>query len=79
MKLNEVVSSNIKKIGYEGTDLIVEYKSGVQYRYKDVPQELYEGLSQAESKGRFMNANIKGKFEYERIPILESGKIPDTK
>ena len=67
MILNEVVSSNIKKVGYEGTDLLVEYLSGVQYKYKGVPKELYEKLLEADSKGRFMNSEIKGKFEFERI------------
>jgi len=67
VKLTEVVSSNINKIGYENNNLLVEYKSGVKYQYKEVPQELYEKLISAESKGRFMNSEIKGKFEYIRI------------
>ena len=67
MILNEVVSSNIRKVGYEGTDLLVEYLSGVQYKYKNVPKELYEKFLESESKGRFMNSEIKGKFEYERV------------
>ena len=67
MILNEVVSSNIRKAGYDGNDLLVEYYSGVQYRYKNVPKELYEKFLEADSKGRFMNSEIKGKFEYERV------------
>lgn len=62
----EVKSSNIKAIDYEKNDLLVEYLSGTKYRYKNVPKELYEEFINAESKGRFMNSNIKGKFEYER-------------
>ncbi len=67
MKLNEVVSSNIKGVGYLGEDLIVEYKSGVQYKYKNVPEQVYNDLMSAESKGKYMNANVKGKFEFERL------------
>jgi len=66
MELLEVVSSNINKIGYENNCLFVEYKSGVRYKYKDVPEELFTKLREAESKGRFMNSEIKGKFEYIR-------------
>jgi len=67
MQLREVNSSNISKIGYENDTLLVEYKSGTQYRYKNVPTTLYEEFLKAESKGRFMNSNVKGKYEYERV------------
>ena len=67
MELREVLSSNIRKIGHDGTNLIVEYMSGAQYRYKGVPKEVFNEMLSAESKGRFMNANIKGKYEFERI------------
>ena len=67
MKLNEVLSSNIGKVGYDNNDLIVEYLSGATYKYKNVPKELYENLLTAESKGRFVNSEIKGKFDFERI------------
>ena len=63
----QVVSSNINAIDYDGTDLIVEYKSGTKYKYKNVPTELFESLKNAESKGRFINSEIKGKFDYERL------------
>jgi len=73
MNLTEVNSSNINKVGYDNNDLLVEYKSGVLYKYLNVPKKLYEELLNSESKGRFMNSNIKGKFEYskiERIPKI---------
>ena len=63
----EVNSSNIKSIDYDGTDLIVEYKSGSKYKYSNVPNDLFESFKTAESKGRFMNSEIKGKFNYERL------------
>lgn len=62
-----VNSSNIKSIGYDGTDLYVEYLSGSVYQYKNVPQGQFESLKTAESKGRFMNENIKGKFNYDYL------------
>ena len=65
----KVESSNIAAIGYDTKfgNLIVEYKSGARYQYKNVPYELYENLLKTESKGRFVNENVKGKFEYGRI------------
>ncbi len=66
IELVNVESSNIKGVAFnEG--LIVEYKSGVRYKYKDVPEETYKKLLEADSKGRFMNSEIKGKFEFERL------------
>lgn len=66
MELREVESSNISKIGYDTDALIVEYKSGARYKYEGVPKALYEEFLTADSKGRFMNSNIKGKYTYER-------------
>lgn len=67
MELKEVVSSNIKRIGYTDNNLIVEYLSGTKYKYKNVPKEVYDQLLESDSKGRFMNSNIKSKYEYERL------------
>jgi len=67
MELREVLSSNIRKVGYENGDLIVEYLSGTKYRYKKVPKKLYDVMLESDSKGRFMNNSIKGKFDYEKI------------
>ena len=66
MKLNEVVSSNIKSIGYGEGTLVIEYLGSTQYEYYDVPQEVYDELVKAESKGRFVNQNIKGKYKYQK-------------
>ena len=65
----KVESSNINAIGYDMSfgGLVVEYKSGAKYMYEKVPYELYENLLKAESKGRFVNENVKGKFEYKRV------------
>ncbi len=71
MELREVKSSNIKKIGYSDSkcELVVEYLSGIKYKYKNVPKMIYMNLLESDSKGRFMNSNIKGKYEYEKVSI----------
>jgi hypothetical protein len=60
MKLTPVESSMIHAVGYddETQTLEVIFNSGRIYRYEDVPPEEYEGLMNAESKGRYMRANI---------------------
>jgi hypothetical protein len=40
---------------------------GRRYKFYDVPEFLYEGLRDAESRGRFFNQSIRGRFESERI------------
>lgn len=66
MELREVVSSNVKRVGKDGDDIIVEYMKGTQYRYKGAAK-LWEDLEKAESKGRFIATKIKGAFDYEKI------------
>lgn len=60
MKLTTVESSMIHAVGYdaETKTLEVVFNNGNIYRYQDVPPEEYEGLMNAESKGRYMRANI---------------------
>lgn len=69
LNLKDVQSSNIEKIGYneEFENLYIKYKSGRVYAFEKVPKELYEGLDKAESKGSFMNSNIKNKFNYKLL------------
>ena len=66
IKFTEVQSSNIISIGHDGTNLYVNYKSGT-YKYENVDKSVYESLISSESKGRFMNENIKGKYNYSRV------------
>lgn len=60
-----VVSSNIRSVGYDPTSSIleVEFNSGSVYQYLNVPESEYEGLMNAASKGRYLNRNIKGRYE----------------
>lgn len=67
MNLQKVNSSNIDRIGYQDRKLIVEYKSGLMYAYNDVPEHVWNEFKIAESKGRFMNSEIKNKYLFERL------------
>ena len=66
MKKVKVVSSNVVAVGYENNNLYVDYKSG-SYVYTDVPEEIYIALLAAESKGKFMWAKVKGRYDYQRL------------
>lgn len=45
-------------------DLSVRFKKGSTYTYTDVPTDVAEGLVTADSAGKYLNANIKGKYSY---------------
>jgi len=67
---HEVESAMLKRIGFTETCegiLEVEYNSGEVYRYYDVPQEVFEKLHKAESKGKFMHNMILHVYTYERV------------
>ena len=66
IQFTEVKSSNIISVGHDGTNLYVNYKSGT-YKYENVDRSIYESLLTSDSKGRFMNDNIKGKYNYTRV------------
>jgi hypothetical protein len=65
-----VNSTNIDSVGYNADTqtLTVKFKgSGQIYEYLNVPQTLYEGLMTAESKGKYINDNIRSQFTYRRV------------
>jgi hypothetical protein len=68
MQRHPVTSSNIAEVGYSDQDQVLEllYTSGLTYQYFEVPRRVFEELLQAESIGRYVNANIKGHFRYAR-------------
>lgn len=66
MKMIKVVSSNVVAVGYKDNKLYVDYKSG-SYVYENVPKEIYDGLLAADSKGKYMWAKVKGRYEYYRL------------
>jgi len=62
-------SSVVSVIRYDrrSQTLRVIYVSGLVYDYKDVPEEVYVAMKTASSKGTFLNKNIKGKYEFEKV------------
>ena len=67
-----VVSRNIKSIGYDGVNRIleVEFHNNRVYQYSNVPPSLYSGLLHADSHGKFFAREIRAypeRFPYVRL------------
>ena len=62
-------SSNIKAIGYESSQKVlqVDFYSDSRYRYFDVPYTVFAEFLQADSVGKFLNQKIKSYYDYERV------------
>jgi hypothetical protein len=60
----QVSSTHIASVGYAKGDqlLRVNFMSGGEYEYVDVPFQVFKDLVQAESVGKYFNANIKDKY-----------------
>ena len=64
-----VVSSNLARIRYDENTLTleIEFQGGHIYQYFDVPVQVFEGLRNAESLGKYFNQQIKGNYRYARV------------
>ncbi len=64
-----VKSSNLAGIAYEPNQMIltVWFLNGSIYNYYDVPTSVWTSFQNADSKGKYLAANIKGRFGYERV------------
>jgi KTSC domain len=69
MERTPVTSSNISAIGYDADSqtLEVEFTNGSVYQYSSVPSDEYEGFMNADSKGKYLHANIKDRYPHVRI------------
>ena len=73
MERQEVESSVIGAVGHSRV-LEIQFESGRIYQYLDVPEAIYDAMLSAESKGKYFNANIRGKFAYQEIDVKKSAK-----
>ncbi len=64
-----VESTNILEIGFdeESSTLEIEFKEGSVYQYFDVPKAIYDQMMNAESKGKYLAAHIKGFYRYVKV------------
>lgn len=68
MNMIPVSSSNLVSVGYDSSTatLIIAFHSGV-YDYYNVPQNIFEGLLNASSKGKYHHAFIKNSYRYSKV------------
>lgn len=64
-----VHSSNIISVGYDLTARImeVEFQSGGVYQYHDIPEDIYQSLMTAHSKGQYFHDNIMNQYDFEEV------------
>lgn len=69
IKREPVASTNVASIGYSRhlRTLEIEFVRGAIYRFLEVPPNVYQALMAADSKGRFITENIRGKFQFLRV------------
>jgi hypothetical protein len=60
-------STNIKRIQYESPDMIITFKQGRRYRFKDVPEAIFEAMKTADSPGKYYFNNIQKAYQYEEL------------
>jgi hypothetical protein len=62
-------SNNVARFRYDEASqtLTVEFNSGSRYNYYDVRQHIFEEMKSADSKGKFLNDQIKGVYRYARL------------
>ncbi len=69
-EMHYVDSSNIEAIGYDpaAQELHVRFlKSGETYAYYNVEEWVFDELMQADSKGKYLSSNIKGRYDYSKL------------
>lgn len=69
MDRTPVSSSNVAEIGYDVATMTLEvlFHNGTTYQYFDVPEPVYQNLMGADSKGTFLNTQIKNNYRYSKI------------
>jgi hypothetical protein len=62
-----VSSSNVSSVGFENGVLEVEFHGGRIYRYFGVPENVFNNLLRASSKGTFLNNFIKNRYRFIKV------------
>lgn len=59
-----VTSGNIVSVGFDAAlqVLLVEFRHGGIYQFRDVPQAVYDAFLSAQSKGQYFHRAVRGKY-----------------
>jgi hypothetical protein len=65
----DVQSAAIREIDYDAdrAKLLVRFMSGEQYVYVGVPGEVHRSFLEADSKGRFFQAEIRDRYPFNKL------------
>lgn len=74
-----VDSSTVKAIGYDFELCVVEFTNGHLYAYPMTPDQ-FEAFAASESKGRYFNTAIRGKFTGRKLTgqCAGCGSVPQV-
>lgn len=80
MIYQDVVSSNINRIGWDDGTLYLTFKSGETYSYDEAPLEVYHQMVAAESVGKYFHKSISGVFNHTKLGYdpFPMRMIPET-
>jgi hypothetical protein len=76
MQRERVDSSSLTSVGYDaGSETLeVEFRNGGVYRYLEVPEDEWQSLQSAESKGSYLNTHIKPRHPYRKLAPPRQGR-----
>lgn len=68
-------STNVFRIDYDFTskELMVEFANGGIYRYTGVPVEVWRAFTRADSAGKFLAAEVRGKYPSSKVEPIPAG------
>ena len=68
-EMHDVDSSNVEAIGYdtETRELHVRFITSGTYVYFDVEEWVFDEFLHSDSKGTYLDQNIKGVYSYEKL------------
>lgn len=62
-----VKSSNIESVAHNGEHMQITFKGGHTYHYANVPAHVFDACLLADSVGKFIADQIKGKFTHSKV------------
>lgn len=73
MTTTPLESTSLAAAGYDPAAklLRIEFRNNTVYLYSDVPSPVYDGLISAPSKGAYFNREIRNRFAYRQLQLLD--------
>ncbi len=70
MNWQPVQRSNIRALAWENETLFVQFHHGGECAYDKVPEGgVFKAVLQAESVGKALNTEVKGRFSYRKLEV----------